>query len=92
MHLIDDRGIDPQPQRHRREPTPRPPTAHRRAGSARGSVAPPEVPLAILKRLGPPPFWDGKTDVMDILAKVYDLASKEALRLAYDGDESNAEK
>lgn len=58
----------------------------------RVKIAPPEVPLAILKRLGPPPFWEGKTDVMDILAKVYDLAGKEALRLAYDGDGDNAKK
>lgn len=60
--------------------------------SFRVKIAPPEVPLAILKRLGPPPFWEGKTDVMDILAKVYDLAGKEAMRLAYDGDEDNGKK
>ncbi len=59
--------------------------------SFRVRIAPPEVPLATLKRLGKPAFWKGNTDIMDALGRVYEAASREALRLAYDGDKTEAE-
>ncbi|MBI4288079.1 MAG: SWIM zinc finger family protein [Chloroflexi bacterium] len=57
--------------------------------SFRVRIAPPEVPLATLKRLGKPDFWKGNTDIMDALGKVYEAASREALKIAYDGDGGN---
>ncbi|MDP2950432.1 MAG: SWIM zinc finger family protein [Chloroflexota bacterium] len=51
--------------------------------SFRVNVAAPAVPLAILKRLGPPPFWKGRGDLLEALGRAYGAASEEALRLAY---------
>lgn len=58
--------------------------------SFRVKIAPPEVPLATLKRLGKPAFWKGNADIMDVLGKVYEAASHEAMRLAYEEDECNS--
>lgn len=55
--------------------------------SFRVRIAPPDVPLATLKRLGKPPFWKGAPDIMEVLGKVYEAASREAMRLAYEEDE-----
>jgi uncharacterized Zn finger protein len=51
--------------------------------SFRVTVAPPAVPLGILKRLGPPPFWKGRGDLLQALGRAYGAASEEAMRLAY---------
>ena len=56
--------------------------------SFRVTIAPPGVPLAILKRLGPPPFWTGKQDIMGALGQAYGAVRTEALRLAY-GEEGS---
>lgn len=52
-------------------------------------IAAPEVPLAILKRLGQPSFCKGKGDLMDILSQAYGIASEAALNLAYDEGEDD---
>ncbi|HLB11741.1 MAG TPA: SWIM zinc finger family protein [Dehalococcoidia bacterium] len=57
--------------------------------SFRLKIAPPEVPLAVLKRLGRPPFWKEKGDIMDILGKAYMIASQAALKLAYNEGEGD---
>ncbi len=55
--------------------------------SFRVTIAPPEVPLAVLKRLGPPPF-DQAEDITETLGRAYGLISEAALRLAFEsGDD-----
>ena len=44
--------------------------------------APPEIEVAILKRLGNPPATIGGKDVTELLAKFYSIASKSALQSA----------
>ncbi|MBI2918139.1 MAG: SWIM zinc finger family protein [Chloroflexi bacterium] len=51
--------------------------------SFRVNMAPPAVPLGVLKRLGPPPFVEGKGRVTDALGEAYRAVSAEALKLAY---------
>lgn len=53
------------------------------------TIAPPAVPLSVLKRLGPPAFWTGKGDIVEALGKVYGAVATEALRLAYGGEGSD---
>lgn len=55
--------------------------------SSRVNLASPAVPLAVLKRLGPPPFLEGKGQTMDALGRAYRAASQEALKLAYGEEE-----
>lgn len=45
--------------------------------------APPDVQNAILKRLGDAPFHIGKSNVVSLLEKGYDIVSKVALQKAY---------
>lgn len=45
--------------------------------------APPEVKNAVLKRLGNAPFKIGKSNVVTLLGKAYDIASEAALSKAY---------
>lgn len=60
--------------------------------SLRVNMAPPAAPLAILKRLGAPPFLEGKGRVMDALGEAYCAVSEEALKWAYgEGEERGHE-
>ena len=45
--------------------------------------APPEVKNAVLKRLGNAPFNMGKSNVVSVFERAYDIASEAALRKAY---------
>jgi len=50
------------------------------------TIAPPEVPLALLKRLGEPPFWPQERRGPDLLASlrpVYEAVTAAALELAF---------
>lgn len=49
----------------------------------RVSMAPPKVPEALLKRLGPPSFWSGKGDFMSRMGELYRTVSSRALETAY---------
>lgn len=49
----------------------------------RVSITPPTVPEAILKRLGPPPFWNGKQDFVALMKECYQTISNQALKVAY---------
>jgi len=51
-------------------------------------IAPPKIPLALLRQLGPPPLPDAEQIVMQ-LSKVYRLVTEKALRLAYGDEESD---
>lgn len=55
--------------------------------SFRVTVAPPAVPLAILKRLGAPSFLKNGGDLLQALERVYGAASDQAMRLAYGQEE-----
>ena len=46
--------------------------------------APPEIEVAILKRLGIPPAIAGGPDLTTLLAKAYSIASKAALQSALE--------
>ena len=48
----------------------------------RVNVAPPQVSLALIKRLGAPPFWRGPHDFMDVMRDVYETVSDAALDAA----------
>ena len=48
--------------------------------------APPEVENAILKRLGESPFYVGKVNLVSLLSKAYEVASRDALQKA-EGEE-----
>lgn len=47
------------------------------------TIAPPQIRLAILRRLGPPPFEQDSLDVYDALARIYEAVSQAALDLAF---------
>ena len=51
--------------------------------------APPEVENAILKRLGESPFYVGKVNLVSLLSKAYEVASREALQKAEGEPETN---
>ena len=46
-------------------------------------ISPPDVPTAIIKRLGTPEFWDRKNDFNAVMGKLYDQVSKHAIESAY---------
>lgn len=48
----------------------------------RVSVAPPPVSLALLKRLGAPPFWRGPHDFLEVMGDAYEAVSLAALDAA----------
>ncbi|MFV9630356.1 MAG: SWIM zinc finger family protein [Methanosarcinales archaeon] len=50
-------------------------------------ISPPDVSAAIIKRLGPPQFWDNRRDFNKMMGKYYDEISKHAVETAY-GDPS----
>lgn len=50
-------------------------------------IAPPPVDLALLRRLGPPPFAHGSSQVYDQLAAIYHQVSEAALALAFTSAE-----
>ncbi len=47
------------------------------------TIAPPQVRLALLRRLGPPPFEHDSLEVYDALARIYEAVSQAALDLAF---------
>jgi len=49
-------------------------------------IEPPAIDLALLRRLGPPPFPQASTEVYDHLAAIYRRVSEQALALAYATD------
>jgi len=49
----------------------------------RVTIAPPEIELALLKRLGPPPFWRGSRDFLAMLRPVYTAVTARAMELAF---------
>jgi len=51
--------------------------------------APPEVENAILKRLGESPFYVGKVNLVSLLSKAYEVASRDALQKAEGEPETN---
>ncbi|MBI3961735.1 MAG: SWIM zinc finger family protein [Deinococcus sp.] len=61
--------------------------AGERLQDVRITIAPPAVPGAVLKRLGAPPFWKGREDLLALLAENYRLVSQQALALAYGEEE-----
>jgi uncharacterized Zn finger protein len=60
-------------------------------GDVAYAVAPPEVPLALLKRLGEPPFWPQGPAIREALGRVYGTVTHAALELAYGEDEEEAQ-
>jgi len=52
--------------------------------------APPEVENAILKRLGDSPFYVGKVNLVSLLSKAYEVASRDALQKAEGESEEGA--
>ncbi len=52
------------------------------------SIARPEVPLALLKRLGEPPFWPEGPGILETLGPIYQAVTQAALELAYGEDEA----
>ena len=46
-------------------------------------VAPPAIEAALLKRLGPPPFWSGTQDFISTLAAVYAAVTLKAEECAF---------
>lgn len=51
----------------------------------RVTIAPPPVPLALLKRLGSPPFWEEKESLEEALAPAYAAITARALETAFGG-------
>jgi uncharacterized Zn finger protein len=52
------------------------------------SIHPPNVPIAILRRLGEPTFWRGsKLDFYTEFKRIYDVVQREAMKSAYEGAE-----
>ncbi|HMB46115.1 MAG TPA: hypothetical protein VKL21_09860, partial [Candidatus Methanoperedens sp.] len=47
------------------------------------SISRPDVPAAIIKRLGTPQFWDSKEDFSKKMAKYYEEISRKAIETAY---------
>jgi uncharacterized Zn finger protein len=56
----------------------------------RVTIAPPEVEAALLKRMGPPPFWRSSRDLLSVLGPVYGAVTARAMELAF-GHEEEAE-
>jgi uncharacterized Zn finger protein len=53
----------------------------------RVTIAPPKVEAALLKRLGPPPFWHSSRDFLAMLSRVYAAVTAGAMELAFDSEE-----
>jgi uncharacterized Zn finger protein len=52
------------------------------------SIRPPNVPIAVLKRLGEPTFWRGsKHDFYVEFGRIYGIVQEEAMKVAYGGTE-----
>lgn len=47
----------------------------------------PEVPLSLIRRLGPPPFWHGLPNFYKEMERIYKIVTKKAIEIAY-GDEN----
>ncbi|MCX9084626.1 MAG: SWIM zinc finger family protein [Candidatus Methanoperedens sp.] len=57
------------------------------------NITAPDVPAAIIKRLGTPQFWDGKEDFNKKMEKYYKKISKKAIETAYgDGKKKERKK
>ncbi len=50
-------------------------------------IAPPEVEAALLKRMGPPPFWRSSRDFLTTLSMVYKAVTDRAMELAFGNEE-----
>jgi uncharacterized Zn finger protein len=55
------------------------------------TIEPPPVRAALLKQLGPPPFWDEPVDLAALLGPAYDAVTSAALALAYGAEEEENE-
>jgi len=53
----------------------------------RVTIAPPEVEAALLKRMGPPPFWRSSRDFLVMLSSVYTAVTARAMELAFGSEE-----
>jgi uncharacterized Zn finger protein len=53
----------------------------------RVTIAPPEVEAALLKRMGPPPFWRSSRDFLSMLSPVYAAVTARAMELAFGSEE-----
>jgi uncharacterized Zn finger protein len=47
------------------------------------NISRPDVPAAVIKRLGTPPFWDRKEDFNKKMEKYYEEISRKAIETAY---------
>ncbi|MGP8320431.1 MAG: IS1096 element passenger TnpR family protein [Methanosarcinaceae archaeon] len=52
-------------------------------GSFSIDISPPDVPAAIIKRLGTPEFWDSKDDFDEVMSNFYGKISRHAIEFAY---------
>ncbi|MGP8337649.1 MAG: IS1096 element passenger TnpR family protein [Methanosarcinaceae archaeon] len=52
-------------------------------GSFSVDISPPDVPAAIIKRLGTPEFWDSKDDFDEVMGNFYGKISRHAIESAY---------
>lgn len=55
------------------------------------AIAPPEVPLALLRRLGEPPFWPEGPSLAATMGPVYQAVTQAALDVAFGEDEPRQE-
>ncbi len=46
-------------------------------------IQPPEVPLALIRRLGPPSFWHGSPDFHKEMERIYRIVTKKVMDIAY---------
>ena len=46
-------------------------------------IQPPEVPLALIRRLGPPSFWHGSPDFHREMERIYRVVTKKVMDIAY---------
>ena len=53
----------------------------------RVTIAPPEIEIALLKRMGPPPFWRSSRDFLAMLRPVYAAVTAKAMELAFGEEE-----
>lgn len=51
------------------------------------TIAPPQVEAALLKRMGPPPFWRSSRDFLTMLSPVYAAVTARAMELAFGNGE-----
>jgi len=62
-------------------------TLGERLDDFRVTIAPPQVEAALLKRMGPPPFWRSSRDFLAMLSPVYAAVTARAMELAFGSGE-----